>query len=190
MMLSKNSGELSEQALLEGIRSGDGRSFEIAFRMYYAPLVVMAMRWIRDKDSAQSIVQDVFARYWEKRTSLQITSLKSYLRVAVRNSCMNEIKHAGVVRAFEKRPVEDDVVEEYDVTEDLYAQELYLAIDELPPQRKRIFLLSRVDGKKYREIADMLSLSQKTVEAQMGKALQFLREKLVTLRTQMQGFLL
>ena len=189
MILSKNSGQLSEQALVEGIRSGDENSFELAFRLYYAPLVVLAMRWIKDKDSAQNIVQGVFVKYWEKRASLQISSLKGYLRVAVRNSCMNEIKHAGVMRAYEKRPVEDEVAEEYDVSEDLYAQKLYLAIDEMPPQRKRIFLLSRVDGKKYREIAEMLNLSPKTVEAQMGKALQFLREKLAALRTQMQSLL-
>lgn len=189
MIFSKKSDVLSEQAILESIRSGDEHAFELAFRMYYAPLVVMAMRWIHDKDSAQSIVQGVFVRYWEKRTSLQISSLKGYLRVAVRNRCMNEIKHSAVVRAFEKRPVDENVFDEYDVSEDLFTQKLYQAIDEMPPQRKRIFLMSRVDGKKYREIAELLHLSQKTVEAQMGKALQFLRGKLLVLRTQMQSLL-
>ena len=81
------------------------------------------------------------------------------------------------------------IEEEYDVSEDLFTQRVYDAIEELPPQRKRIFLLSRVEGKKYREIAEVLHLSQKTVEAQMGKALQFLRTKLVAIRTQMQSVL-
>ncbi len=189
MTLFKKKEELHEVSLVKSLRKGDESSFEWIFRLYYAPLVVMAMRWVKDRDCAQNIVQNVFVRLWEKRSSVHITSLQSYLRVAVRNSCMNELKHANVVREHTKRFVDEEIEEEYDVSEDLFTQRVYDAIEELPPQRKRIFLLSRVEGKKYREIAEVLHLSQKTVEAQMGKALQFLRTKLVAIRTQMQSVL-
>ena len=191
MSLFKKTSKESWHSVIKSFRTFDEQTFEQVFRDNYASLVVMAMRWIKDKDSAKNIVQDVFFKLWEKRSSVQIDSWQSYLRVAVRNSCFNELKHVEVIRGYERRfSEEEEAMPDYDVSSDLFAQRLYEAIDDMPPQRRKIFLLSRVDGKKYREIAQLLSLSPKTVEAQMGKALQFLRTKLAAVRTQMQSFLL
>ncbi len=191
MSLFKKTSKESGHSVIKSFRTFDEQTFEQVFRDNYASLVVMAMRWIKDKDSAKNIVQDVFFKLWEKRSSVQIDSWQSYLRVAVRNSCFNELKHVEVIRGYERRfSEEEEAMPDYDVSSDLFAQRLYEAIDDMPPQRRKIFLLSRVDGKKYREIAQLLSLSPKTVEAQMGKALQFLRTKLAAVRTQMQSFLL
>lgn len=187
MAFSGSFGSQSQKTLLDGIASGDIRSFEVVFRLYYAPLVVFAMRWITDRDEAQSIVQDVFVGFWEKRSVLNVRSLVAYLRVSVRNRCMNVLKHRQVVYDYERKQCDgmlsvshwDDETDEQD---NYQMQILQKAIENLPEQRRKVFLLSRVEGKKYREIAEMLNISPKTVEAHMGKALQFLRTSLSSLR--------
>lgn len=171
-------GNNSETELMQRIANGDERAFEQLFRAYYARLVVFARRFIADSDSAQNIVQSVFVKMWEKREKLQITNPAPYLMVAVRNHCFNELKQQKILVSIEEkmgnifnRPEEN--MPERDVVEKV--QEV---ISEMPPQRQRIFRMNRFEGLKYKEIAVMLGLSVKTVEAQMGKALQFLRENL------------
>lgn len=161
------------------IKQGDESAFEQLFRYYYARMVVWGLQWISDKEECESVVQTVFVHWWEHRTDLEVRSAQAYLKVAVRNRCLNELKHIKVVRRFEQEAsllfVEAD--EDAAETPDQWA-EIAEAVNTLPPQRKRIFLMSRLDGFKYREIALALGLSTKTVEAQMGKALVYLRAQL------------
>ncbi len=134
-------------------------------------------------DASEEIVQEVMFRIWVNRNSLNITgSIRSYLIRAVRNSCLNllkhldiredfRVKHEGMDRGFSSSPEELMMVSELE-------QKVRDAIDNLPLERKRIFILSRYDGLSYSEIAEKLGISIKTVENQMGKALKTLREDL------------
>jgi RNA polymerase sigma-70 factor (ECF subfamily) len=173
-----NTPAFTEQELVTRIKAGDNAAFEAVFRSYYARMVVFAQGFIHDRDSAENIVQGVFVRLWEKRASADISSLKAYLFASVRNSSLNEIKRLGVIRNSESK----FGLEEVDCDNERYdflVERLFEAVEQLPAQRRKIFLMSRVDGKKYREIAELLQLSPKTVECQMGKALEFLRGKLM-----------
>lgn len=95
---------------------------------------------------------------------------------------MNYLKHKTIVASFEKAETTrmgHDLYENTEETSDLELETAILnAMDELPPQRKKIFMYSRVDGLKYHEIAEKMGLSIKTIEAQMGQALKQLRVKL------------
>jgi RNA polymerase sigma-70 factor (ECF subfamily) len=138
-----------------------------------------------DRDASESLVQDVFVNIWEKRKRIEIRSLKGFLVVTVRNRCTNELKHQKVVREFEKSDAVAQDMEWPKYNETIYLDRINQVIDELPTQRQRIFRMSRMDGLKYREIAEKLNISPKTVEVQMGKALKYLREKLQPLKQQL-----
>ncbi|WP_430816604.1 RNA polymerase sigma-70 factor [Carboxylicivirga sp. RSCT41] len=175
----------NDDKLLRKIKAGDETAFELVFKNYYPHLVLLAQKYLGDKDLSESIVQSVFVKMWEKRREIEIRSLKGFLVVAVRNRCTNELKHQQVVREYEK--ISDTKEEAVWMTfnENVYLQKINNVIDELPEQRRRIFKMSRMDGLKYREIAEKLNISPKTVEVQMGKALKYLREQLQPLKKQL-----
>lgn len=167
-----------DKELMQRIAKGDDRAFEQLFRLYYARLVVFARKFISDRDLAQSIVQSVFVKMWEKRETLQIINPAPYLMIAVRNHCFNELKKQKVLVSLEDKKGEVFDRPDDDIPDEDVADKVQGIISEMPPQRQKIFRLNRFDGLKYKEIAVMLGLSIKTVEAQMGKALQFLRKNL------------
>lgn len=157
--------------------------FEKVFRLYYADLCAFANVFLKDKDASEEIVQETFVKLWQKKSELKIkTSLKSYLYTSTRNSCLNLIKHIEIREDYKKHnQIEIDNSTQFG-EEDILANELQQkikeSIDEMPEKRKQIFILSRYHGLKYREIAEKLDISVKTVENQMGSAMKFLREKL------------
>lgn len=167
---------------LKLIREGDPRAFEQVFRTYYVGLCRFAYGFLGNTEDAEETVQDTFFKFWSKRQEIDVAlSLRSYLYGAVKNACLNRIKHLKVRGEYHKHVQEGESVSDFSSTS-LEATELQLLIDgavnELPPERRKIFLMSRNLGLKYQEIADQLGLSVKTVEAQMGKALKYLRQAL------------
>ncbi len=161
----------------------DLKSFEELFRQYYQMLCAYAYKFVSDGDTAEEIVQDLFYKLWEKRSELLInTSVKSYLFSAVHNRCLKYIDHKNVESRYRSYYLqrESEVDTEPQQTADL--NELQGAIDRtleaLPERCSHIFRLNRFEGLKYHEIASRLSISVKTVEANMGKALKMLRKNL------------
>lgn len=174
----------NEEVLLQKVKAGDEYAFELVFKNYYPHLVLLAQKYLGDRDLSESIVQSVFVNMWEKREITDIRSLRGFLVVAVRNRCTNELKHQQVVREYENANSNGAEGVWLTFNENIYLQQINKVIDELPEQRRKIFKMSRMDGLKYREIADKLNISPKTVEAQMGKALKYLREQLRPLKKQ------
>jgi RNA polymerase sigma-70 factor, ECF subfamily len=165
----------------EKIQSGDIATFEKVFREYYEYLCFQAYKILRDRDEAEEIVQDTFVKIWNKRHDIQINlSLKGYLAQTIRNGCYNQIKYNQVRREYASMAQKEMAIAEHGelLVPDELAEKINRAIDNLPAERKKIFLMSRHDGLKYQEIADALGISVKTVESQMGKALKYLREDL------------
>ena len=152
-----------------------------AFKEHFKALHAYAFTIIRDGDNAEEIVQNVFFKLWEKKEQIdQIDSIKAYLYRATYNESLNFLKHTRVRAAYET--FVKTTTSEGSATDILSVKELQAKIDtalnDLPEQCRTIFQLSRFEELKYREIADQLNLSIKTVENQMGKALRVLREKL------------
>lgn len=153
------------------------------FKAKYPPLCAFAFGIVKDNDVAEEIVQEVFVKLWAQRDEVDInTSMHSYLYSAVRNSALNQIKHLKVKEAYKKQNKIERDAREAIITDELVGSELDKqikdAIARLPSERKKIFLLSRTQGLKYKEIAEKLGISVKTVENQMGKALATLRQEL------------
>ena len=170
--------------------AGDIAAFEMLYNEQYTPLCHFSQRFVFDLDTAREIVQDVFVRIWEQRNSLPVEiSLKPYLYTSVRNKSIDYLKHLNVENEFEKRrikeiqnPANNSLNTNDHPLDGLITKELENsikdAIENLPERCKEIFKLSRFKGLKYREIAEELDISVKTVETQMSMAIESLKEKL------------
>ena len=173
---------MEDGELLRRIQAGDEGAYDAAFRLWYAPLVRVAAALLKDFDAAEEVAQDVMVELWRRRHVLDAgISLRAYLLRSVRNRALNHLRHARVrrdtaqdVEALYDEPVGSDAP----VVAGELAEALRVALDELPPRCREVFQLSRVAGLKYAEIAAALGISQKTVEAQIGKALRILRTRL------------
>ena len=159
------------------------RAFETLFRTYYEPLCRYAHRLIENLDAAEEIVQDLFYVLWKDREKLQIfTSINGYLYRAVKNKSLLYLEHEKVRENYRKAYAEHAAaLPDSTPQEELEYKELEQKIQEtlsrLPERRQKIFRMHRLDGKKYGEIARELRISVKTVEAEMSKTLQELRDK-------------
>jgi RNA polymerase sigma-70 factor, ECF subfamily len=159
------------------------KSFEALFRQYYQMLCTYALRFVRDPDTAEEIVQDLFYKLWEKRAELQInTSVKSYLFSAVHNRCLKFIEHRNVETRYRNYYLLHESEIDNEPGDSASISELQGVIERtlnaLPERCSNIFRLNRFEGLKYHEIALKLAISVKTVEANMGKALKLLRKNL------------
>ncbi len=166
--------------------------FSELYLIYYPKLVRFAKEFVMQAEDAENITQDVFADLWEKRDSIDyIDNMNAYLFRLVKNRCLDYLKH----KIFEQRYVENvqisfeiewgiklqsldrfsvsDISEENDMEISIRT-----AIDSLPKRCRDIFLLSRMEGLKYKEISERLGISVNTVECQMSIALKKLRVKL------------
>jgi RNA polymerase sigma-70 factor (ECF subfamily) len=173
---------LDSSGLLQRLRQGDEAAFDSIFRAWYPGLVRAAESLVRSRAVAEEIVQDVMLELWKRRESLvEESSPQAYLYQATRNRSLNHIRHERIEKAGEPYAAREEattstahslvVEEEIDVA-------LKRAVSGLPQRCREVFELSRVHGLKYAEIATVLGISIKTVEAQMGKALRILREEL------------
>ena len=166
----------------EAIRQGDETVFDTVFRRFYAPLCHYATQFTDgDPDEAEDIVQQTFVKLWERRASVDIAwSVKAYLYKMVHNAALNRIRHQQTkhkYQQFNAQQLDTQHVHPEDTAPEL-RERLHNALNELPPQCRNIFELSRFEQLKYREIAEQLQISIKTVETQMGKALRLMRLQL------------
>ena len=172
-----------ERANQNIITFDDIGTYEELFKTHYANLCSYANKYLEDLDAAEEVVQDVFVKLWEGRKSLNITTnFQSYIFRAVRNSCLNLIKHINIREEYKAYNQEELNRNRQNLEDEIHASELENkireAIEQLPIERRKVFVMSRYDGLKYREIAEKLNISDKTVENQMGKAIKFMKEKL------------
>jgi RNA polymerase sigma-70 factor (ECF subfamily) len=172
--------EYPESFLLSKLKKGDKDAFNYIFNMYYKGLVLYANKFLMDRDKAEEAVQGIFVKLWSIREEIIInTSLKTYLQKSVQNKCLDILKHKKVVQDYMDKTGREPV-EPTDNSADLILfaelnEKIEYSIDNLPENCKEIFKLSRYEGLKYKEIAQKMNISIKTVEVQIGKALKKLR---------------
>ena len=178
----KKNYEADEAFWLESIRKGDELAFECLFKQNYERLTRFASSYTSSKAIAEEIVQDVYAEIWEKRENLNVSvSLRAYLYMKIKNRCLNHLKHQRVKETYDPQWVEHIMVTTQP-DEQLAVNKLKIAIqkavEQLPPKSKATFKLHRFDGLTYNEIAEVMDVSQKTVESQMTRTLKMLRKHL------------
>ena len=147
----------------------------------YAPRVHnLARHLLGDSGEADDVVQDVFLSLWEQRDTLtQIRSMNDYLFRMTRNSIFNMLKHRRIVElyAMARRQEETETTDNEDNSDELI-RHLHEAIEQMPPQRRKVFTMSHRDSMSYKEIAGKLNISQATVHYHISRALEDLRKNL------------
>lgn len=168
-----------------GLIRGDQKAFEVVYLDLFDMLFHLANSYVRDLEVSRELVQDSFLKLWEVRESLQQQSnISNFLYTLTKNRCLNFLKQQEVIARNTK---------EYLLPELLYAQEalksfpdefsdieelmlrLEAAIEQLPPDVKKTFIMHRFDGLTYSQISKQLGISPKTVEARISKGLKLLR---------------
>ncbi len=153
------------------------QEFEELFLRYYRPLCLYATHYLHDIEESEDVVQDCFVRMLSS-SSFQPTHPQAFLYLTVRNACIDRLRRKIPIDQTISPSDLTGVISDEDAQERSYQEaELWTAIEQLPERCREIFLMSKRDGMTYGEIAEELTLSVKTVEHQVSKALKILRNK-------------
>jgi len=175
---------LNDHNIKSLIANGDQIKFRQLIELTSDELLWFAIGFLKNKEISEEIVSDVYVNIWNKRTQLEsIINLKSYLFICVRNGCLSHLRKAknekivsiDSVNEFSFIPVEgpEDSLIEKEIIEQIYA-----AIETLPCKCKLVFTLAKINGLKYREIAEVMDITEKTVNNHLVLAVKKITELL------------
>lgn len=166
------------------IAQGDQRKFKQLMDLTADELLLFASGFIRNKEIAEEIVSDVFVKIWNNRKELgNVKNLKSYLFISVKNGCLThlrKVKKEKIISIdefsdFHFLPVEGP---ENDYIDSEIRNEIYQSIEKLPPKCKLAFTLAKINGLKYKEIAEVMGVTEKTVNNHLVAAVKKITETL------------
>ena len=170
----------AQQELAVRVQHSDREAFNSLFSMLWEPMYVYAASLVMDDPLAKDLVQDVWIDYWQRRESIDVNNIKSYLFKAIRYKCYNSLRDAK----FNKTQIEAAesiyVASEIEQEEDLLAlsKRIDISMANLPQRCQEVFRLSRIHNISNKEIANQLNISHRSVENQISFALRRLRKDL------------
>lgn len=173
---------ISDDLLVQKLHDGDIKAFEWIYNHYYELLCRYAYRFLKDRNSAEEIIDDVMCSLWIRHEKVEIRQIRSYLFRAVRNLCLNHLKSCSWSSNTSISPEEntafldalfcDDEHPLGMLLEKEFEKELCKAVDNLPEECRKVFEMSRRDNKKYEEISRELGISINTVKYHIKNALR------------------
>ncbi|WP_343702984.1 RNA polymerase sigma-70 factor [Chitinophaga sp.] len=171
-------GLYSDQQLITFLQQGDEQAFTEIYNRYWQRMFVLASRKLFDLEEAREVVQNIFINLWERRARLEIDStLSAYLSVCVKYRIINTLdkhyvrkKHAAEFTAAVAHNTTEEWLE-FEETRERLAR----LVADLPEKCRMVFTMSRDKGMSQKQIAEALHISEKTVEAHLGKALKTLK---------------
>ncbi len=178
------------QEYLVELKAGSEKAFRIIMDHWYARLFNFANGYLNNEENTKEVLQDVFLRLWDHRQKLaDNTILNAYLFTLTRNRCIDLIRRERLMFQFrtDKQEEYQKLTENFDalsdpILDDLFVMEIQAEINRtvkgLPEQCRKVFLMSRLNGLKNKEISASLNLSEKTVESHLTKALKAIRQAL------------
>ncbi|NJO02365.1 MAG: RNA polymerase sigma-70 factor [Bacteroidia bacterium] len=181
--LAENQDE--EKRHLESLKEGDRHAFFKIFESYHQPIYLYTLKFVKSPDLAADIVQDVFIKLWEIRESLNPDySFGSFLFTIARNHIINTLKKASRESRLKEEILHHIRTDHNQNESQIIFSDLksiaYQAIDQLPPQRKRVYKMFIEEGKDHAEIARLLGISPHTVRDHLTKAFRAIRQYLNT----------
>lgn len=171
-----------EEVLIQKIQKGSSRAFKVLMETYFKELASFAYQYVKSSHIAKDVVQDVFANIWERKEAWEPTkSVKKYLYQSVENEALKKVRDKKTENKYlEAYANEEDrkmTPKEFD-KESQFKQAVQKAIKELPDRARMAYTLHRRDGLTYKEIAEIMEISHRTVESQISRALKILQNKL------------
>jgi RNA polymerase sigma-70 factor (family 1) len=169
--------EFTATALTARLKAGDEAAFTEIYERYWQPLLRTAYHILQDRDLAQDIVQNVFIALWQRRAVADISHLQAYLQQATRFSVFKAIRELKNDQAFFERLAEvtADIITDDPLLFKEHQQLLGELIGALPEDCRETFRLSREENMTYKQIAEYLGISEKTVEKRISRSLQQIR---------------
>lgn len=180
----------TEAKLIEKIKSGDDVAFKVIYNKYFPRLYYFIREFIGMDDLTENVVQDTFATLWEKRRTLrEDVNISSYLYSVAKNNCLYRLRDQRYQQRFfvSGSPDSKELAQNLKALDSVdtsvlafheIEQIIEKTLEELTPQCKRVFMLSRFEGMKNREIAEELHITVKAVEGHMTKSLKIFRTAL------------
>ncbi|MBE0654910.1 MAG: RNA polymerase sigma-70 factor, partial [Bacteroidales bacterium] len=173
----------NEHMLIDSLKKGNINAFEQLFHGYYNKVHYFARSLLNNREDAENLTQETFIALWENRQKLDDnTVIGRYLYKIARNLVMNHIRKKVSQQSYFEYVYNHSSNQDNSTQNEIDRAELEemikKSIDQIPPRRKEIFLLSFEKGLTYKEIAERLSISENTVDTQIRNALNFLREKI------------
>jgi RNA polymerase sigma-70 factor (family 1) len=167
----------SDEQLLQLLKQDHEPAFAVIYQRYWEGLYDAAERILGDRAAAQDCVQEVFIYLWNRRHTIELTSLKSYIYQATRFQVFKFIRAKKTSADFSKRlaTVSGEILTEDPVVFKELKELLYNVISSLPEDQQEIFKMNRELGMTYKEIAEQKNISVKTVEKKMSQALKNIR---------------
>ena len=180
-LLAMPSGNDSE--LLELIRNNDDRAFTLLYNKYRNPLLNFAAHYLKDRDSCEEVLQQLFVQLHVRRISIKISSsVSSYLFTAMRNKIFNYLRNKSVYRKHVNHAARINPVIQNDVDQFInmrqLEEEIIFSLDHMPPRCKEVYLLHGQDHMSIKKISELLNRPVDTVEKQFRKATALLRNYL------------
>lgn len=177
-----------DRQLMKKMCLGDKQAFEVLFRKYFKQLTRFAYKYVHSVPVAKDLVQESFLKVWELREDLNANqSIRSYIYNTVRNKALDYKKHQAVkrrnmphLRLVKESSIkmDDEIFEDPD-----FVERVQKAVKKLPERAREVYLLHRSEGLTYKEIAEVMGISVKTVETHMTRALKKLRDSLSNYRS-------
>jgi RNA polymerase sigma-70 factor (ECF subfamily) len=173
--------------LIQNLVDGDKETYTQLFKAYYKNLCACSYKIVKDVAIAEEVVQNVFFRIWERRSSLGLNeNIEKYLYKAVHNESIDVYRKTCFENDFKNQLKHDPFLQKESIYDPLsnkeLAAKLQTAIDKLPGKSKEIFLLSRYASLSYKEISEKIGITTKGVEFHIIKALKILRVELKDFR--------
>lgn len=182
MLVAKNLNNKADEELFQDFLLGNNELFSYFFDKYYNGLCVYAFKMVASKSYAEDIVQDLFVKLWEDRKKIIIqVSVKSYLLRSVHNRCLDFIAHQNIKanhRSYRQSHFSEEELLDYPLLDFELEERLKRAIDSLPDGIRETFIMNRVKGMSYQQIAETEGVSVKAIEYRISKALSLLRDDL------------
>lgn len=175
--------DLNDESLLLMLKRGDQLAFSEIYKRYWPIMYRHAFRMLKTDAESEDVVQDIFVKLWKAAPDLPgNTSLGAYLYTMVRNRVLNTIAKSNVHAAYrsnlERFMVDGYELSDHLVREKILARLIEQEIRQLPARMREVFERKRVDHLSYKEIAEVMDISELTVKTQMNKAITILRRKL------------
>ena len=176
---------MEENELILLLKQSNQEAFTTLYKKYWKQVYNFSRLYLTSQSVAEEVVQEVFIKVWESRDFMREgDNFKGLLFIITRNLIFN-MHRKNLNEDFYRMTVLSAMESSYDIEEEIDAKNLSEYIDlliaDLPPRRREIFNLSRKENKSYKEISQLLGVSEKTVENQIGEALKFLRKNLILL---------
>ena len=171
--------DAAEREWVDRIRAGDLAAFESLYRAYWARLYAFAFRYVRSKEDAEDVTQEVFLRIWRGREHwVPAGAVRNYLYLSVRNAARDRLARTVVAQRWRLSQAGTAAETQPNLEAAELTASVEQALHELPPKRSAVCKLRLIDGLSYAQIADRLRISEKTVETQLARGLKFLRDRI------------